>query len=118
MTFGSDELFDVNKAQLKPKAVTALDDLVGKLKSATVLNSVTVTGYTDSTGSAAYNEKLSLRRAESVQKYLVDHGVPADKIHIAGKGKNDPVGDNKTDAGRAQNRRVDVEVDGYTVVTK
>jgi OOP family OmpA-OmpF porin len=116
VTFGSDELFDFDKATLKSGATTALDDLVTKLKSATVLNSVTVTGHTDGLGGVAYNEKLSVRRADAVRDYLVAHGVPADKIKTAGKGKSEPIADNKTEAGRAKNRRVDVEVDGYKVV--
>ncbi len=116
VTFGSDELFDFDKSNLKPGAVAALDTLVAKLKSATVLNSVTIVGYTDGIGSVAYNEKLSLHRAESVRSYLVEHGVAAGKIKVSGKGKSDPVADNKTEEGRAKNRRVDVEVDGYRIV--
>ncbi|HXW65561.1 MAG TPA: OmpA family protein [Burkholderiaceae bacterium] len=116
LTFGSDEFFDFDKSTLKPTAITALDDLVAKLKSATVLNSVRIVGYTDSVGGSAYNEKLSLRRAETVRNYLTEHGVPADKIVVEGKGKSDPIADNKTEAGRAKNRRVEVEVDGYKVV--
>jgi OOP family OmpA-OmpF porin len=116
LTFGSDELFDFDKATLKQGAIAALDDLVTKLKSVTVLNSVTITGHTDGIGSVAYNEKLSERRADTVRKYLVDHGVPADKIRISGKGKSQPIADNKTQEGRAKNRRVEVEVDGYKIV--
>jgi OOP family OmpA-OmpF porin len=116
VTFGSDELFDFDRANLKPSAISALEDLVTKLKSATVLNSVSITGHTDSIGSAAYNEKLSLRRAESVRNYLVDHGIAADKLKIYGKGKTMPIADNRTAEGRAKNRRVEVEVDGYKVV--
>ncbi len=116
VSFGSDQLFDFDKATLKATAVTALDDLVAKLKSATVLNSVRILGYTDGVGGNAYNEKLSLRRAETVRNYLTEHGVPADKITVQGKGKSDPIADNKTEAGRAKNRRVEVEVDGYRTV--
>jgi len=116
VTFGSDELFDFDKATLKPGAIAALDDLVAKLKSATVLNGVLITGHTDGLGSVAYNEKLSLRRAETVRDYLTAHGVAADKLKVAGKGKSEPIADNKTEDGRAKNRRVEVEVDGYKVV--
>ena len=116
VSFGSDQLFDFDKSTLKGSAVSALDDLVAKLKGATVLNSVRIVGYTDGVGSNAYNEKLSLRRAESVRNYLAGHGVPADKITVEGKGKSDPIADNKTEAGRAKNRRVEVEVDGYRIV--
>ena len=116
VSFGSDQLFDFVKATLKPSAVSALEDLVAKLKSATVLNSVHVVGYTDGVGSASYNQKLSLRRAEAVRNYLTEHGVPGDKVTVEGKGKSDPIADNKTEAGRAKNRRVEVEVDGYRIV--
>jgi len=109
-------LFDFDKADLKAGAVSALNDLVTKLKSASVLNSVSVVGHTDGRGGVAYNQKLSERRAEAVRKYLVDHGIAADKIKTSGKGKSSPIADNKTDEGRAKNRRVEVEVDGYTIV--
>jgi OOP family OmpA-OmpF porin len=116
VTFGSDELFDFDKATLKPGALVGLDDLVAKLKGATALNTVTVTGHTDGLGGVAYNQKLSVRRADAVRDYLVAHGVPADKIKTTGKGKSEPIADNKTEAGRAKNRRVEVEVDGYKVI--
>jgi len=116
LRFGSDELFDSDKADLKPGAVKAMEAFIADLKSATVLNGIVITGHTDGIGSAAYNEKLSVRRAESVRNYLTAHGIAADKIKIAGKGKTDPIADNKTEEGRAKNRRVDVEVDGYRMV--
>jgi OOP family OmpA-OmpF porin len=118
LSFGADALFDFDKATLHKGAETTLDELVAKLKSATTLNSVKVVGYTDSVGSVAYNEKLSLRRAESVKNYLTEHGVPGDKITVEGKGKADPVADNKTKEGRAKNRRVEIEVDGSRTVVQ
>jgi len=69
---------------------------------------LTVTGYTDSTGSDKYNQKLSEKRADSVKAHLVKKGVAADRIVTKGMGKANPVGDNKTKAGRAQNRRVEI----------
>jgi OOP family OmpA-OmpF porin len=60
-------------------------------------------------GSDAYNQKLSERRATSVMEYLVDHGIPASGLTARGFGKADPVANNATAAGRAQNRRVTVE---------
>jgi len=116
LTFGSDQLFDFDKASLKPAAEKALDEFVEKLKSATVLNSVTVTGHTDGRGPDDYNDKLSLRRAETVRDYLVAHGIDPSKLSVAGRGKHEPIADNNTDKGRAANRRVEVVVDGYRLV--
>jgi NTE family protein len=116
LRFESDESFDTGKATLKQGAISGLDDLLAKLKNASVLNSVTITGHTDSTGTAADNEALSLSRAQAVRNYLVDHGIPADKTHVTGMGESQPIADNKTNEGRAKNRRVDVEVDCYSVV--
>jgi outer membrane protein OmpA-like peptidoglycan-associated protein len=100
VTFGSDELFDFDKATLKPGALVGLDDLVAKLKGATALNTVTVTGHTDGLGGVAYNQKLSVRRADAVRDYLVAHGVPADKIKTTGKGNPLPTTRPKRDAPR------------------
>ena len=69
-----------------------------------------VYGYSDGEGSNAYDLELSRRRAEVVALELVDTGLPAENIEIIGKGKRDPVGDNHTEAGRAQNRRVAIVV--------
>jgi OOP family OmpA-OmpF porin len=73
---------------------------------------IQVDGYTDSTGPKAYNLKLSQRRADAVKSYLTKHGVDASRIHTKGHGMEDPVASNKTAAGRAQNRHVEVH---YTV---
>ena len=69
-------------------------------------------GHTDAIGSDAYNQRLSVRRAESVKAYLVKKGIEPNRIYTEGKGKKQPVADNKTDAGRAKNRRVELEVVG------
>ncbi|MBU6437612.1 MAG: OmpA family protein, partial [Betaproteobacteria bacterium] len=68
--------------------------------------------YTDSIGSDAYNQKLSVRRAEAVKAYLVSKGIEANRVYTEGKGKTNPVASNKTAEGRAKNRRVEVEVVG------
>jgi OOP family OmpA-OmpF porin len=69
-------------------------------------------GHTDSIGSDAYNQKLSVRRAEAVKAYLVSKGIEANRIYTEGKGEKQPVADNKTKDGRAKNRRVEIEVIG------
>jgi OmpA-OmpF porin, OOP family len=111
LTLGADATFDTGKADLKPEGRAKLDDLAAKLKAPGVtLESMTVTGHTDSVGSAASNQRLSERRADAVKSYLVAQGVDGSKIRTQGKGLTQPVADNKTAAGRAQNRRVDVEI--------
>ena len=69
-------------------------------------------GHTDWTGSDAYNQKLSVRRAEAVKAYLVSKGIEANRIYTEGKGEKQPAADNRTREGRAKNRRVEIEVVG------
>ena len=111
VNFETEALFDFDKAQLKAQGKDQLDGLLAKLKS---LNwtAMTVVGHTDSTGPAAYNQGLSERRADSVKAYLVGQGLPAAAIQASGQGESAPTADNATAAGRAQNRRVEVEVVG------
>jgi OOP family OmpA-OmpF porin len=111
VSYTADALFDFDKSVLKPAAKTSLDNLVGQIKSLS-LEVVIATGHTDSVGTDAYNQKLSVRRATAVKKYLVSKGIDANRIQIEGKGESQPVADNKTSAGRAKNRRVQIEVIG------
>jgi OOP family OmpA-OmpF porin len=111
VTYTADALFDFDKSALKPAAKTSLDNLVGQIKSL-ALEVVIATGHTDSVGTDAYNQKLSVRRADAVKKYLVSKGIADNRIQIQGKGESQPVADNKTDDGRAKNRRVQIEVIG------
>jgi len=111
VTMAADAHFDFDKAVLKPEGKSKLDDLVGKLKAVN-LEVIIAVGHTDSIGSTAYNQKLSVRRAEAVKAYLVSKGIEANRIHTEGKGESQPVADNKTKDGRAKNRRVEVEVVG------
>ena len=112
-TFAADSFFDTAKAVLKPEAKAKMDDLVGKIKAIT-LEVVISVGHTDSVGGDAYNQKLSVRRAEAVKAYLVSKGIEANRVYTEGKGKKQPVADNKTAEGRAKNRRVEIEVVGST----
>ncbi|MDR6957524.1 outer membrane protein OmpA-like peptidoglycan-associated protein [Pseudomonas brassicacearum] len=102
-------LFDFDKSDLTAEARRQLDGLMGKLSQATIA-SIRVVGHTDSVGTDAYNEGLSERRASSVVEYLLAQGLAPDKLTSEGKGESEPVADNETDEGRAQNRRVELHL--------
>ena len=80
------------------------------------LEVVIAVGHTDSTGPEAYNQGLSVRRAEAVKAYLVSKGIEANRVYTEGKGEKQPVADNRTRDGRAKNRRVEIEVVGTRTV--
>ena len=111
VTLAADVLFDFDKAVLKNEGKTKLDDLADKVKGIN-LEVVIAIGHTDSIGSDAYNQKLSVRRAESVKAYLVSKGVEPNRVYTEGKGEKQPVASNKTKDGRQKNRRVEIEVIG------
>ena len=111
VTFAADAFFDFNKSVLKPEAKAKLDDLVSKT-SGINLEVIIAVGHTDSKGTDAYNQKLSVARSEAVKAYLVSKGVEPNRVYTEGKGEKQPVADNKTDEGRAKNRRVEIEVVG------
>ena len=111
VTFAADAFFDFDKSVLKPEGKAKLDDLVSKIKGIN-LEVIIAVGHTDSIGSDAYNQKLSVRRSEAVKAYLVSKGVEKNRVYTEGKGEKQPVADNKTKEGRAQNRRVEIEVVG------
>jgi len=117
VTFAADALFDFDKSVLKPEGKAKLTELAAKLKDIN-LEAVVATGHTDSVGKAEYNQKLSVRRAESVKDFLVANGVAADRVYTSGKGATQPVADNKTAEGRDKNRRVEIEVVGSRSVKK
>lgn len=111
VTYAADAFFDFDKSVLKAEGKAKLDDLVGKLKGIS-LEVIIAVGHTDSVGTDAYNQKLSVKRSETVKAYLVSKGVEKNRIYTEGKGESSPVADNKTKEGQAKNRRVEIEVVG------
>ncbi len=101
----ADFSFDVGRAAIKPTMRPVLDQFAQGLDPTM---RVRVVGHTDSTGSDAVNEPLSLERAQSVRDYLVARGIAAQRIETVGQGERAPVADNGTETGRAQNRRVEI----------
>ena len=111
VTYAADAFFDFDKAVLKPEGKAKLDDLTGKIKGIN-LEVIIAVGHTDSVGTDAYNQKLSVKRSEAVKAYLVSKGIEKNRVYTEGKGEKQPVADNKTAEGRAKNRRVEIEVVG------
>lgn len=124
VTFATDVLFDFDKATLKPDGRSKLDDLAGKVKGVN-LEVVIAIGYADRIGSNAYNQRLSVRRAEAIKSYLVSKGVESNRVYTEGKGESNPVtGDKCKNMGRdhrsnkklveclAPDRRTEIEVIG------
>ena len=103
-------IFPLNSATLTEQAEGTLDRIASDLSGQRSGYMIEVQGYTDSTGTEQYNIGLSQRRAEAVERYLVGKNVPLYRVSILGLGKDNPVADNKTTDGRAQNRRVEVRV--------
>lgn len=103
----SDISFDTGRSAVKPELRSVLDSFATGLAGDPTLR-VRIVGHTDSTGSDAINNPLSVDRAQSVRDYLAARGVSASRIETAGRGANEPIADNSSAAGRAQNRRVEI----------
>lgn len=110
-TLQAEAFFDFGKSVLKPKAHGVLDELARSINALDYEVVITI-GHTDSVGAEAFNQKLSVQRAQAVRAYLVAQGVEASRITAEGRGESQPVADNRTAEGRALNRRVEIEVTG------
>ncbi len=113
----ADVLFDVGKFELRGEARERLARFSGVVLAYPTLR-INVEGHTDSTGSDELNQRLSEQRAEAVRNYLISQGLPRDMISSEGFGKNMPIADNSTAAGRQQNRRVELIVSGEVIGTQ
>jgi OOP family OmpA-OmpF porin len=111
VTYAADAFFDFDKSVLKPEGKAKLDDLVSKVKGIS-LEVIIAVGHTDSVGTDAYNQKLSVARSDAVKAYLVSQGIEKNRVYTEGKGEKQPAADNKTADGRSKNRRVEIEVVG------
>lgn len=102
-------LFEFNSAQLRPEGEALLEKLGVALKTPELDSfRFAVQGHTDSVGSASYNERLSIRRADTVLVFLTDAGVPTTRLEASGMGEQEPVASNEDSQGRQRNRRVEI----------
>lgn len=105
----SDISFDTGRSDIKPNFAPILDRFANSLRDHAT-TTVSIVGHTDSTGSDAINNPLSVNRAASTRDYLAARGVQANRIAINGMGSHQPIADNNSEAGRAKNRRVEIFV--------
>jgi len=106
----SDILFEFGKADLKPELRENLSAIGAILQSLLTDSHVIIEGHTDNVGSAATNKKLSEQRANAVMQYLIERGIDKKRLKSVGYGLEKPVADNKTEEGRAKNRRVELVI--------
>jgi outer membrane protein OmpA-like peptidoglycan-associated protein len=109
VTFESGLLFKTNSAELEPTTKNNLTELASTINKYDDTN-VLIEGHTDNTGDDDYNQRLSERRADAVQTYLVSQGVEASRLTTRGYGEKQPVAANDDEAGRSSNRRVEVAI--------
>ena len=115
VNFDNAILFDVGKSDLYPGSYDRLRRLAETLNNYPK-SSIGVKGHTDSTGSESYNQRLSEERAERVSRFLESEGVTPDRLRATGFGESMPVASNESASGRAQNRRVEIEIRPYQEV--
>ncbi|HEX3765164.1 MAG TPA: OmpA family protein [Kofleriaceae bacterium] len=102
--------FETNSARLVERSKTLLDDVVRELNEHPEVKRIQIEGHTDKVASKAYNLKLSKERADAVKAYLVNKGIPPRRLTVKAFGESKPIASNKTEEGRAQNRRVDFRI--------
>lgn len=107
--FDSGILFDAGKTDIKPAAQTNLQNLAASLQT-NIATDLLIIGHTDNREGTTDRKALSVSRAQSVKDYLGTNGIDTNRLHPLGEGDTDPVGDNKTVSGRAQNRRVEIVI--------
>ncbi len=110
VTLSGSVLFRSNESALLPAAKTKLDDVGSALRTVSERH-LLIEGHTDSYGTPSYNQVLSQRRADTVRDYLVHGGFPAERIRASGMGEGNPIGDNSSAEGRANNRRVEIIIE-------
>jgi outer membrane protein OmpA-like peptidoglycan-associated protein len=110
ITFDSGILFGFDSSDIRDQAESNLAALANSLNDMEEDAVLMVVGHTDATGSAEYNQSLSERRANAAANFLIQQGMSADQVQTLGLGESEPIADNETDAGRAENRRVEVAV--------
>ena len=111
-------LFDFDKATIKPESHGLLDEIVQAIKDHPHIKKISVEGHTDGDGTDEYNQGLSERRAQAVTNYLTAGGIPADMLTSKGFGESRPIADNESEAGKAENRRVEFIITEQDEVTK
>lgn len=109
VTFPSGLLYDFDSSAIRPEAAVHLRSLAGSLREYPDTE-LLIVGHTDATGSASYNEDLSVRRADAARRFLVAQGIPSSRIHVSGRGEWEPLATNETAAGRQANRRIEVAI--------
>jgi outer membrane protein OmpA-like peptidoglycan-associated protein len=107
--FDSGILFDVNQSTLKTDARSNIENLATSLKN-NPETTILIVGHTDATGTDAYNQKLSVRRAEAVRSYTIAQGIASSRLSTEGRGESEAIADNTTEEGRALNRRVEIVI--------
>jgi OOP family OmpA-OmpF porin len=112
LSLSSGATFELGGSTLSVEGKAAVVELMNRFKGEDV-KSVVIEGYTDDTGAASFNQQLSEKRAEAVKAELVANGANPDKITTVGHGESNPIADNSTRSGRAQNRRIEIKVDGH-----
>ena len=110
--------FETNQAVIKPESFDLMNEIVGVVNGNPQIKKLSIEGHTDNVGSDKHNKKLSDNRAAAVRTYMVEHGVAQDRLASKGWGETKPIGDNETDAGREQNRRVEFIITQQDVVSQ